>query len=104
MIHKITTHPQQPSVVVAECNNAHLVAVGQGWLASAFEVAVGSSLREALGRFSDELRAVLDANESTKLSDEELVELVRRIQMRMCVAAEWAERLEDLEKERGAAQ
>lgn len=106
MKHRIVTHPQQPSVVVSECNDAHLVAVGQGWLSTAFECAVGNTIHEALERFSDELRATLDAHESdsSKLSSDECLNLVRRIQMRMCVAAEWAERLDVMSCELEAAQ
>lgn len=95
MIHTIATHVQQPSVVVADVNDAHLVGVGQGWLSTAFECAVGNTIEEVLTRFSDELRATLDAHEadSARLGSDECLALVRRIQVRMCIAAEWAERL-----------
>jgi hypothetical protein len=103
--HKILTHPLQPSVVVATGNDHHLVAVGEGWFSTGFEVAFGNSIREVLERFSDELRATLDANEadSAKLGDDECLLLVRRIQQRLPVA-EWADHLEDMDTEREAAE
>lgn len=93
-------------VVVSECNDSHLVAVGQGWFSTAFQCAFGHGTREVLERFSDELRATLDAHEcdDANLSADECLGLVRRIQLRMSVAAEWAERLEDMERELAATQ
>jgi hypothetical protein len=100
MMHRITTDPQQPLVALADGNES-LVAVGASWFASAFEVAIGSTIEEALQRFSDELRAILDAQESrtAAISDTECLQLVRRLQWRMSVAAEWATRLDRMSEE-----
>ncbi len=74
--------------------SAPVTTVGAAWFSSAFGVAVGDSISEALQRFSDELSATLDAPANNYIDADECLELVRRIQMRMSVAAEWAERIE----------
>ena len=78
---------------------APVTSVGSAWFSSAFEVAVGDSISEALQRFSDELSATLDAPANNHVDADECLELVRRIQMRMSVAAEWAERIEGTKSE-----
>lgn len=82
-----------------------LAGVGAGWFVTAFETTVGNTISEVLENFSDELRALLDANEFTTnaLGTDECLRLVRQFQIRMAVAAEWAERVERLEDARREA-
>ncbi|HVY32585.1 MAG TPA: hypothetical protein VHB79_38875 [Polyangiaceae bacterium] len=84
-----------------------MVAMGAGWFISAFDVAIGNSRAEVLDRFSDDLRALINAVESDdsliRIDADEFLKRVEQLQFRMSVAAEWAERLERLERlsERG---
>jgi hypothetical protein len=96
--HRLSSHYLKPEVVVVEANDYHLVAVGQGWFSSAFGVAFGDTISEVCQRFSDELRALLDATEGPNaVSDDECLALVRSFQRRISVAAEWAERIEQIQ-------
>jgi hypothetical protein len=80
-------------------HNLALAGVSAIWFTSAFEVAVGATISEALERFHSDLTAALDSHPPGALNDgEAFKEVITSIMYRMGVAAEWAERVERLER------
>lgn len=75
---------------------AATVNVPEHWFSTAFGVAFGERTSEVCERVSDELRALVHAHRESPavIGGDEFVHLVERVQWRLSVAAEWAQRIE----------
>lgn len=84
-----------------------LAGVSSVWFTSAFEVAVGNTISEALERFHDDLADALDSHpDGTPMNGgdaERFRTSIMTIMYRMSVAAEWAERVERLRRAQAKA-
>ena len=88
------------SITNVDGDKHDLVAVAHNWLSSAFGVAIGEHTSEVCRRFSDDLDTLLTLREkssASEMGDQEFLDRLRTIQLRLSMAAEWSERLERAE-------